>query len=49
MNTKLRRKSVYNVSEKDFELILEATKNAEEMNFKTKEKVEGCKKKEVVH
>lgn len=33
MNIKSRRESVHNVSKKDFELILEATQQAEEFNF----------------
>lgn len=45
MNTKSRRESVYNVPKKDFELILEATRQAEEMSFKTKECKNSCKSK----
>lgn len=33
LNIKSRKESVYNVSEKDFELILEATQKAEEFNL----------------
>lgn len=42
MNTKSRRESVYNVSEKDFELILEATQQAEEFDLdRMKEAMKG--------
>jgi len=48
MKKKSRRSAVYCVNDKDFDLIIKATRMAEKISNYTKERVDGCKKREVI-